>query len=1526
MQQQLSLKKKQLQRNINISYRRGKQVTNANGIKSYKLDDSYSVFEKVTNTPKYWQTAKYEMLARLDNDGPFQFFFTLSCADTKWDENFSSILHSQGYKVSYEVTEDSMKTYVEYKNGDQIELKEFLRKNVEPSLHELVRQNVLTATRNYDYRIKKFIKEIVTSPGNPMNVIKYSSKVEFQGRGAPHNHGTLWVDLTKIEFTIDGENENDCSNISSYYSTDNTSQAEKICLQNAMRKSIQSLQPIIYNNEEEIAIRNFNRIYTNQDQNETLDDILKKIKPKFKMLGLKSAFYKLQINADLDEQEEIALIHFANKFTTCTLNPNLVGEDVTELVKEVNIHCHTRSCRKYNCVCRFLFPRFPIWKTVIGRPSHLANVDASTIQKYKEILKNVKEVLEDRDFLEDTMSKYDKKSEIGENYQALREERIKLVLKRAGLETEEDWEMYEKALKFSGTGYSVILQRDIDEIYVNNYNKEWIRAWRGNMDLQVCLDFFAVITYITEYYTKDDTATMKFLMDALKGSETATLKERMILVMNTFLTVRQIGEAEALYRILPELNLKFSNSVTVFVPTCKKEDRSKFLKAVEKEQISHAQVVVQVEDKDGFFIENYDVVDKWYRRTKDLDDLCFLQCARMFRPGWKVRKECDDEEEGNNDTEDEDECTESETDIITEDNKFNFIMSSNKNSKPRKLPNFFKLKTVNLGEPPFMIKRKFPAVARFHKYKESNNPHKFYFSELLLYHPHFDESEIFPNDEVACSSLYLEKIDEITAVKNQVMEHLQGVEEARYFVERSLAENPRIGDALDAAGEQDDEDCEYEGIMEHPDFLHFDIEDLQTSETTSRSERIFPVMELDEISTLHEKTRNLDPYQRRVVDIAVKFAKDLVKSLNKKVKLPKPPTLLVHGGAGCGKSTVINVLKQWVHLILQRPGDNPDLPYVLVTAPTGTAASNVKGQTLHTSFSFHFGNNYISLSDKNRDAKRNQFQNLKFLIIDEISMVKSDMLYQLDRRLREITQKMDEEFGGVSLLCFGDILQLKPCMGRYVFERPQCEDFHLKHEISPLWPQFDVIILEENHRQDGDHEYANVLNRIRVGEPTENDVEILKKRVKSKNHLNLEGAMVIDCKNLGVGKHNKKQLNKMSGELIEIEATNLHPLYKDFKPPISKKGTVKDTPFLQTLQLKVGAKIMVTLNIDTLDGITNGARGTVRAAIKDGSNKFSKLIIKFDDPSVGELSRQNNSGFAVKYPGCTVIEKVMFQYSLCKKSSLVSNCAKVVQFPVTLCFAATAHKVQGQTVIKPTILAVDLNTVFEPAQGYVMLSRVQCLNQLVIIDSLPVDKLYASQKALEEVKRMESISCNKNPSSWFSVDQNIFKIASLNCRSLRKHIQDIANDPTINKADVVCLSETWLTEEDDSQKYNIPGLEICLNSIGSGKGLAIFYKENKCHTNVLVKEQNLQMSKLSHPQFDVIAIYRSKKGSQETLIEAIRNNTSQTKTTIVMGDFNLCAIEDHQSVMSQGMLQLGYSQLVTTATHIGGTHYHILIY
>ena len=106
--------------------------------------------------------------------------------------------------------------------------------------------------------------------------------------------------------------------------------------------------------------------------------------------------------------------------------------------------------------------------------------------------------------------------------------------------------------------------------------------------------------------------------------------------------------------------------------------------------------------------------------------------------------------------------------------------------------------------------------------------------------------------------------------------------------------------------------------------------------------------------------------------------------------------------------TVINILKQWIQLILQTSGDNPDCPYIFITVPTGTAAANIKGQTLHSTFGFNFGNEHFSLSDKKRDEKRSQLQHLRVVVIDEISMVKSDLLFQLDMRLKEVTQKIDK--------------------------------------------------------------------------------------------------------------------------------------------------------------------------------------------------------------------------------------------------------------------------------------------------------------------------------------------------------------------------------------------------------------------------------------------------------------------------------------------------------------------------------------
>ena len=123
---------------------------------------------------------------------------------------------------------------------------------------------------------------------------------------------------------------------------------------------------------------------------------------------------------------------------------------------------------------------------------------------------------------------------------------------------------------------------------------------------------------------------------------------------------------------------------------------------------------------------------------------------------------------------------------------------------------------------------------------------------------------------------------------------------------------------------------------------------------------------------------------------------------------------------------------------------------------------------MHNAFSFNFGNEFLSLGDKSRDVRRTMLENLQLVIVDEYSMIKADMIYQLDLRLKELKQKPNIPFGGVSVFFFGDILQLRPVRSRFIFEEPLSESFHLAYHLDSIWNKFQVIMLKTNHRQGED--------------------------------------------------------------------------------------------------------------------------------------------------------------------------------------------------------------------------------------------------------------------------------------------------------------------------------------------------------------------------------------------------------------------------------------------------------------------------
>ena len=209
------LEEKQMERNIGLSFSKGKLSESSGGSRSYKLDDAHSVLDDVRGTPRYWKKAKMEMLAKIDNFGPFHWFYTLSCADMRWEENFSTILKSKGYKIIWKQEESKEDSHsqnvvveVEFqKNGktEQVPLKYFLENECEESLHESIRTNVFVATRNFMQRVKAFRTEIMMGKNSPMRIMYWSDKMEFQGRGAGHIHGVAWSDLQAVSKLIEDE-------------------------------------------------------------------------------------------------------------------------------------------------------------------------------------------------------------------------------------------------------------------------------------------------------------------------------------------------------------------------------------------------------------------------------------------------------------------------------------------------------------------------------------------------------------------------------------------------------------------------------------------------------------------------------------------------------------------------------------------------------------------------------------------------------------------------------------------------------------------------------------------------------------------------------------------------------------------------------------------------------------------------------------------------------------------------------------------------------------------------------------------------------------------------------------------------------------------------------------------------------------------------------------------------------------------------------------------------------------------------
>ena len=178
-------------------------------------------------------------------------------------------------------------------------------------------------------------------------------------------------------------------------------------------------------------------------------------------------------------------------------------------------------------------------------------------------------------------------------------------------------------------------------------------------------------------------------------------------------------------------------------------------------------------------------------------------------------------------------------------------------------------------------------------------------------------------------------------------------------------------------------------------------------------------------------------------------------------------------------------------------GENPDDVKVVKTAPTGKAAFNIKGNTLHAAFKIpaNRGFEYCALDNDRLNTIRTQLKKLQVILIDEISMVGSSMFNFLNLRLQQI-RGTKEPFGGLSLITVGYLFHLKPVFDKWIFENSQLGYSALANNI---WKEyFTLFELSEIMRQKDEKQFAELLNRLREGMHSEDDITFLKQRILNK--------------------------------------------------------------------------------------------------------------------------------------------------------------------------------------------------------------------------------------------------------------------------------------------------------------------------------------------------------------------------------------------------------------------------------------------
>jgi hypothetical protein len=427
------------------------------------------------------------------------------------------------------------------------------------------------------------------------------------------------------------------------------------------------------------------------------------------------------------------------------------------------------------------------------------------------------------------------------------------------------------------------------------------------------------------------------------------------------------------------------------------------------------------------------------------------------------------------------------------------------------------------------------------------------------------------------------------------------------------------------------------------------------------------------------------------------LAADLVEKTNE--------SLYLTGKAGSGKTTFLKYIKQTTE------------KKTVILAPTGVAALNAGGQTIHSFFkiapSIYLPNDFrlrtkpepddedrstIFDNFKYKKGHKNLILGMELLIIDEVSMVRCDLLDVVDRLLRVFREREHEPFGGVQVVLIGDAFQLPPIASNEHWDL--LKDFYdtpfffSSHVIKSRMPRY--IELKKIYRQN-DKVFIDLLNNIRTNQVTQSDMDLLNSRfmpaVFKNDNLNY---ITIATHNRIVDETNRRKLNELSSPLFEYESIELGE-FPEIMMPTEK-----------VLKMKIGAQIMFIKN-DPDKKYFNGKIGIIK--------KLDKDLITVAFPNGDEVEVKRHTWNNIKY-----------SWNSREKKIEEDTIGEFTQFPLKLAWAVTVHKCQGLTF--DNVIA-DLSASFSPGQVYVALSRCTSLEGLVLKSKISRSVIRTEPKVIE---------------------------------------------------------------------------------------------------------------------------------------------------------------------------------------------------